>query len=599
MQINDAKKGIGRIFTSNPVFAGCKPRIFNFREDVAEVFGIKSNEYRLADAFFTFTEGTKVKNIGLQFASWGYGGENPYRIFTVTGSSAEGFRFSEVDRNEQQQVFASIQEGLDAIGDKAIVNITLTGNSLFVSPETNADTERMAALSRTCGSGFVVTDDPKKLNGFTVGENQMVVVDLAGHKMCGDATVFVNKGFLIINDSVGTGCAFTTNFEPFINDKKHSSRFDETKDRVTTETIRNEGSLIVNGGWFGTDRPTMSPAINDVNWGNALGMHGHSVTIVNGGCFTCASWHNNSAFIKGFAEDLGVDSWYANHTYDKTVFSYAPYSAVIEGYDEAHLMWNGGDVYGLYNDTFEIEGIGTTETDFGVVEINGGTFYNGFPGYTLVPKVSFGMQSMLQCSTPSNQYLPSELPVPGDDNFEGYSVLTVNGGEFYDNIAVYTATGGKGRITPPRGRTAYPDPALNMTGRVAIKGGTFNFSYSGEFANYRQDYEFRPFPALELSESQPSASVAALENENEPELMFGPFAFIEGTDYGDAFEIANSVVRHRYNHLFAYTSPTAAARAMAADDVPPFVGTVKGDNLAKFFPELCRAFARGSERIQS
>lgn len=596
MTNNDSRKGIGRIFTSNPAFATYGTRLFSDLEEVGRIFGSKSKEYLLAETFFKFGAETKARNIGLQFASWGYKGKNPYRIYTVTGSSADGFLFAEVDGSGDRAPasYPSLQEGMDAIGDKAIVSITLTGDSLFISSATNEDAERMAALERTCGTGFTVTDDAKKLNGLKVGANQIVFFDLNGHKFCGDMNVFVNKGFLTITDSVGMGCAFTTNFEAIINGKKHSSRFEDAKDRVTTETIRNEGSLVVNGGWFGTDRPTMTPAINEVNWGNALGIHGESVTIVNGGHFTCASWHNNSNFLKGFAEDLGVDSWYANRMYDKTVFSYAPYSAVIDGYDAANVLWNGGIVYGLYNDTFEIEGVGTTEDSFGVVEINGGKFYNGFPDYTLVPKVSFGMQSMLQCSTPTNQYLPSELPPPGDPAFEGYSVLTVNGGEFFDNVAVYTATGAKCRMTPPRGRTVYPDPALDMTGRVSIKGGTFNFSYSDEFANYRQAYEFRPFPSPELSETQPEAATKAIDGSAAPELAFGPFAFIEGTKAADALAIAKLVAGHRYDHIFAYAAPENAA----GGDVPPQTGTVKADSLAGAFPELCRAFAKGSERIK-
>lgn len=585
MDFNDSKKGIGRIFTSNPAFAGHQPRLFTSIADVEKVFGADSEEYAVAENFFEFVSSSKTPGLGIQFASWGYGGTNPWKMFSATGSGKEGFVFTNlVDGSET--TYSSIQEALDAIGDRAMIRITLTDDVLYVTEATKADSERFSALEKTCGAGaFTVTDESDKLNGFTIGEKQIVVIDLAGHKICGDVRCFWNKGFLTINDSVGTGCAFTTNYEALIDGHIHSSRFEAAEDRVTTETIRNEGSLIVNGGWFGTDRPTMAPAVNEVNWGNSLGAHGESVTIVNGGHFTCGSWHNNTKVLEGLADQLGQDSWFAKRSFPKPDFSYSPYSAVIDVYDASHIQWNSGDAYGLYNDIFEVEGIGTTPESFGIVEVNGGEFYCGFPGYTFVPTVNFGMQSMLQASAPSNQYLPSELPKESDLAFEGYSYIVVNGGRFEDNVSCFTESGARCRLTPPRGRTDFPDSALRMTGLVAVKGGTFNFTFSKEFRDLNPSYSIRPMQRMELTESKADAISDSLTDSGS-NGSFGVFAFVEDVSDADARAIAKSIATDRFCHIFA-----CKGSDLRAD------GIAHVEDLKTPFAELCRAFSKAGSTL--
>jgi len=582
MLTNDKTKGIGRIYTSNVAMAGRSPRSFSTLEEVIKVFGNGSDEANTAKAFFDFLEVSRCTNLGIQFASWGYGGSDPYKRFTATGSASEGFKFTNID-TEVETTYASLQEAITAIGNKAIVSIKLTGDVLYISEATKNDAERYAALSTTCGAANLnVTSDENKLNGFIVGAKQIVVLDLNGHKMCGDCNVIRNLGYMTINDSVGTGCVFTTNFEKMIGDASHSSRFETsaTIKRATTEAVRNEGSLTINGGWYGTDRATDAAWVNEVNWGQCLACHGESATIVNGGHFTTVAWHNNATGVTPkLAADVGQTSWLAARTFAKADgWNYSPYAAIVDTYDTAQVQWNGGECYGLYNDIFEVEGGGTTETDFGGVQVFGGEFYVGFKGFTFTPSSQFGMQSMFQASAPSNQYLPSELPKPEEATFEGWSTIIIYSGVFRDNIAPFTSTGARARMAPPRGRTAYPDLALNMTGRVSVLGGDFNFNYSPEFANYRQPYEFRGLTKAELTETKTNA-IKEVFKDSEDLLTYGVFGFIEGETKAEATEVYKQVVADNFQHIYCITGTDE----LVNDGIAPL------DSLNDMW-EVCRAF---------
>lgn len=556
MLTNDKTKGIGRIYTSNVAMAGRAPHSFSSMEEVIKFFGNGSDEANVAEAFFRFVKESHCTNIGLQFASWGYGGDEPWRLFTVTGSAKDGFTFTNLV-SEETVSYASLKEAFDTIGDKAIISIKLTGDVLYISNETKADAERYAALVKTCGEeNLNVTSDANMLNGFIIGKKQVVVLDLNGHKMCGDCNIIRNLGYMTINDSVGTGCVFTTNWEMKIGDADHSSKFEktETKNRATTEAVRNEGSLTINGGWFGTDRPTDKPWVNEVNWGQCLACHGNSATIINGGHFTTVTYFSGNNAARTLAAAVGQDSWFVNRNYPKADgWNYTPYAAIVDTYDTAQVQWNGGECYGLYNDIFEVTGGGTTETDFGGVQIFGGEFYVGFKDFMLSPD-SFGMQSMFQASAPGNQWLPSDLPVPGEEKFEGYSPIVIYDGIFRQNVALYTVSGKPVRLNPPkdRGRTEYPDGALNLTGRVSILGGDFNFTFSQEFRDYRQDYQFRGLTKAELSESKISVIQSIFANE-EDLLTFGVFGFLDGVTKEEAEVAYANILLDRCNHIFCLT----------------------------------------------
>ena len=685
MLTNDKKKGVGRIYTSNVAIAGIGPKSFDSLEEVIKVFGKGSDEANVAEAFFNFIAESRCSNVGIQFASWGYGGSDPWKRFTAEGSAATGFSFFNLDTSAVT-TYASLKEAFDAIGDRAIISVKLTGDVLYISEATKADSERYAALCATCGEANLnATSDENKLNGFVVGKKQIVVFDLNGHKMCGDCNVIRNLGYMTVNDSVGTGCVFTTNFEKTIFGSDHSSRFDHVlpvattymvgadiyditgslaiaaipydnvivnltesngnkslecympydancfgegkggwkyvaaegdwgtvamtetgtfsisgfggtvvtktglsftgtmakKNRTTTESVRNEGSLTINGGWFGTDRAEDRAWVNEVNWGQCLSGHRNSATIVNGGHFTTISSFGGSStgIVPKLASDVGQDSWFATRKFSKTDgWNYTPYAAIIDTYDTAQVQWNGGECYGLYNDIFEVEGKGTTETDFGGVQIFDGEFYVGFKDFTFTPGSMFGMQSMFQASAVTNQYLISELPLPGTDAFEGYSPIIIYGGTFRDNIALYTASGEKARISPPRGRKVYPDPALNMTGRVSVLGGDFNFSFSQEFSDYRVAYAFRGLTKATLSETKTNAIEKVFADADDL-LTFGVFGFIDGETKDEAVTVGKLVSADKCQHIYCVTGTDE----VTGDGIAPL------DSLDEM-GEVCRAF---------
>lgn len=581
MLTDDRNNGIGRIYTSNVAMAGRGPCSFSSLEEVIKVFGNGSDEANAAKAFFDFIEVSHCSNLGIQFASWGYGGNDPYKRFTATGSAADGFTFTNLD-TESETTYASLKEAFDAIGGRAIVSIKLTGDVLYISNATKDDSERYAALSSTCGaSNLNATDDEDKLNGFIVGAKQIVVLDLNGHKMCGDCNVIRNLGYMTINDSVGTGCVFTTNFEKTIGGASHSSRFENTSkvNRATTEAVRNEGSLTINGGWYGTDRATDSAWVNEVNWGQCLACHGESATIVNGGHFTTVTHSNSQSAPQKLSSDVGQTSWLASRKFTKADgWNYSPYAAIVDTYDRSQVQWNGGECYGLYNDIFEVEGGGTTAENPGGVQIFGGEFYAGFKGFTFTPSSSFSQQSMFQASVPAAQYLPSELPPPGDSAFCGWSPIIIYAGTFRDNISLYTADGKRARSLPPRGRTAYPDPALNMTGRVSVLGGDFNFSFSSEFANFRQTYEFRGLTKAELTETKTNAIKEAFKDSDDL-LTYGVFGFAEGETKAEATEVCKLLVADNFRHIYCVTGNVE----ISGDGIAPL------DSVNDMW-EVCRAF---------
>lgn len=589
MLTNDNTKGICRILTSNPAMAGRKPRQFSTLEEVSATFGKGSAEYRVAKNFFDLVNLSTLKNIGIQFGSWGYGGSSPWELYSAEGSGKTGFTVTNLV-DETTFNTNSIYNLFKTIGNRAMVSLKLTGDTIYVSQETAADTERMAALKESCGeNNIITTDDTTLLNGFVVGEEQVLLVDLNGHKISGDLCGIINKGFTTINDSVGTGCVFTTNWEKMIGDASHSSRFEKsaTVNRATTEAVRNEGSMIINGGWFGTDHPTKSPRVNEVNWGQCLACHGSSTTIVNGGHFTTVTWHNNNkGIVPKLAADVGQDSWLAKREYLKTEgWNYSPYAAIIDTYDTSQIIWNYGECYGLYNDVFEVKGDGTTVTNYGGIEIYDGKFYIGFPNFVFVPGGSsiFGMQSMLQASAASNQFLPSEY----EAGSEGWSPIIVYNGEFYDNSSLYNEDGGKGRISPPKRQDpSYPGLALNFSGRVSIRGGYYNFQFSKEFRDFTSPFEFRGLKKIVLTETI-SQNIETLFEDKEDLLTFGVFGYLEGVTEADSKKIPPRLLADKYNHIFCETG----------------TDKVVGDGIAIMksledgLGELCRAFQPLAEKI--
>lgn len=620
-----ATKKIGRIFTSNPKFARKGLKTFTSVSEVEAEFGLNSEEAKFATEYYNALRDNDIKAQELGFESWGYyGTTGAWRRFDGT-MTEDGI--SVTDESGAVTTYESTSAALSALGSHVIVSLTLNKDVAYISPTTKARTAQYNDLVDVLGAESVVeTSSDDHLYGFDIKEGQVVILDLNGHKYGGDMHCFVNKGLCYVRDSVGTGCLFTTNFDPILwyveeddtieydpevylvktdettGVKKigwpHSSKWEKQTMsgglgyyyRETCECIRNEGVCIIEGGWIGTYKPTFDAVINNTTWGNAIGNYGKGMLTINGGQFTTVSF---SQYVKDFAGQLGLTTWMSDYDWKSEAVSsgitakyahksWQPYTAVIDAYEESQIIVNGGTFFGMYNDTFEISGELTTKDKHGVLIINDGTFINGFKDWVYTPTNWYGSQSMLQASAPTNGTYPEFLNHEND----GWMPAVVFGGTFIDNISTHNKNGGRGRLYM-EGDVQYG--ALRFTGMVSIRGGTFNFTFSDEFKNLEVEYTVREQVAqIETSET-PSESVS--RSIASTDRNFKPFMFLDAISQEDAKRIANIVKENKYAYLFVDVAESDDDFELAKKNLDGCSGVAVVRKADGAFAELCKVTA--------
>jgi len=616
-------KKIGRIFTSNPKFARKGLKTFTSLEDVVAEFGENSKEADFAKLYYAALRDNDVKAAELGFESWGYYGSiGTWRRYEGSMTKAG---ISIKDEQGIISTYESTNAALNALGTHIIISLKLMEDVVYISESTKNRTVQYNDLVEVCGEdNIIVTDNDDHIYGFNVQQGQVCLFDLNGHRYGGDLHCFVNKGLTYVSDSVGTGCLFTTNFDPILwyieeDDTKeydptkylvkineetgvrkigwpHSSKWeasekteDHTYYRETCECIRNEGVCVIESGWIGTYKPTFDAVINNTTWGNAIGCYGKSMLTINGGQFTTVSYSMN---VDDFAAQLGLTSWLIGYDWKAeatesgildwyTKKSWQPYTAVIDSYEESQIIMNGGTVYGTYNDAFEISGELTTEDKHGVLIINGGTIINGYKNWFFIPTKSYGSQSMLQSSAPTNCTYPELL----NHDVDGWMPTVVFGGTFIDNIATKTRTGAKCRMA---GENEVKYGALRFTGMVSIRGGTFNFTFSDEFKNLEVEYTIREqVDEIEKSET-PSQ---ALERSIESDKNFKPFMFLDVIDQYYAKPIAEIVKANKYAYTFFDYAESESDYAKALARLDGYSGVMLTRKPDACFAELCKVTA--------
>lgn len=628
-----ATKKIGRIFTSNPKFARKGLKTFASVDEVVAAFGENSKEADFAKLYYAALNDSDVKAKELGFESWGYYGEEGSGAWKRYDGEMTKTGIVITDEEGESREFVSTNAALKELGSHVIISLKLMEDVVYISESTKNRTVQYQDLVEVCGEdNLVVTDNDDHLDGFNVLEGQVCVLDLNGHRYGGDQHCFVNKGLCYVLDSVGTGCMFTTNFDPVLWYKPeegweydpekyllktdpvtgeilkvgwpHSSKWELQHDtgvvpyyRETCEVIRNEGVCVIEGGWIGTYKPTFDAVINNTTWGNAIGCYGKSMLTINGGQFTTVSYSMN---VDDFAAQLGLPSWLIEYSkqgadkknqwkrdaeasgiVEKFKKSWQPYTAVIDSYEESQIVMNGGTVFGTYNDAFEISGELTTEEKHGVLIINGGTIINGYKDWFFTPTKKYGSQSMVQASAPTWGTYPELLA----DHSAGWMPAVINGGNFIDNIATKTQSGALGRMAMD-GEQKFG--ALRFTGWVSIEGGTFNFPYSKEFDHLEVEYEVREqVDEIEKSETPVEALKRSIANSRD----FKPFMFIDVIDQENAKPIADIVKAEKYDFTFADVAQSDEDYGKALEKLEGCFGVLVLRKADAAFAELCKVTA--------
>ena len=196
---------------------------------------------------------------------------------------------------------------------------------VYETPEVTSADQLIDALQE---GGLVILNADVTTNELVaVPEGVTAVLDLNGHKIDStrDGYAMENKGTLTINDGKGTGIVCHTGTEVATN--------------YGHDSIRNFGTLIINGGTFGDCDMDQSNA-NPDNRGASVRNQSGGVCTINGGYFTCG------------------DNYWAWGT--GTGYSYAIRNM-------GTMTINDATLYGAMNG-------GIASEEFGTLTINGGRF---------------------------------------------------------------------------------------------------------------------------------------------------------------------------------------------------------------------------------
>jgi len=590
----------GRVFTTNPL-AAQKGIIECYNADeVMAAFGADSKEYAFAAKYFRLISRNVTCPEKLSFANWNYANTEAVasswteRALEITDTETV------IEINGRLVRYTNPVEAIADAPDYSVIKMKLGSDMVFVSSETHNASYRQFTDAK-------VDDREQILDGIVVRKYQHLIVDLNGHKLSFDRHCFINRGYLQIDDSSkdGNGCCFTTNFSATVGGGyRHtdSSWYPETG-YAAADCILNTGKLVINGGWFGTDTPTLKPRVNDVNWGLCLNISGGEA-IINGGHFTTVTNQaktGHGGFATTLARQLGDTSWLATANAEFPNASKGPWAFTVETHFTGRLTVNDGIFYGFTNGILGCVGDHgeTTAEEYGAIDVNGGKFYIGFPdpiGWnTTVPG-----QSMAYAGTNGDSlikweyevgdtieeakktYTCQSMTLPSYLNGRKYKVASLSGSK----VVRYTVYETFARVVINDGDFYFHENTgkIPFSGIVYIKGGRFNnYTINGDFI----DAEFTSNKQTIVHVPYKEKPVEALARVDAMNDNFGSFCFLENLLPEEARAVAEWNAAKGYKYLYSLQVTADNCKEML-ETVRDLSGTCytldKFDAFAQFMP---------------
>lgn len=585
----------GRVFTTNPLAAQRGIIEFKSAAEVLSFFGADSKEYAFAAKYFALVSKSVTSPEKLTFANWNYSDTD-----TVTADWVE----RTVETNENETVieidgrlvhYSNPVEAIADAPDYSVIKMKLGSDIVFVSSETHNASYRQFTDAK-------VDDREQILDGIVVRKYQHLLVDLNGHKLSFDRHCFINRGYLQIDDSSKekNGCCFTTNFANKVGPYSHtdSSWYPETG-YAAADCILNTGKLVINGGWFGTDTPTLTPRVNDVNWGLCLNISAGEA-VINGGHFTTVtnqSKTGHNGFATTLANKIGDTSWLATANAEFSKASKGPWAFTVETHYTGRLIVNDGIFYGFTNGILGCVGDHgeTTAEEYGAIDVYGGKFYVGFPepiGWSnTVP-----CQSMAYAGTNGDSlikwkyevgdtiedakktYTCQSLTLPSYLNGRKYKTATLSGSK----VTRYTVYETFARVIVHDGDFFCQENTgkIPFSGIVYIKGGRYNgYTINEDFVDKEFTDNKQTIAPLPYKE-KPVEALSRIDAINDD---FGSFCFIETLKPEEAREVAEWNAAQNFKYL--YSLP------VTAENCKEVVETVRGLSGTCFTLDKFNAFA--------
>ena len=625
-----------RVFTSSAALGFRRIVEFTSADDVMDFFGASSKEYQFAVKYFGHVSKSTTRPSKISYAGWGRVENSDVRRYTVSINSASMTDGGVVAVSEsgETSLYNTIHDCLECLGAGVEVDVTLNTDVVYISAMTARNAPHIASLQKATGlRAFTQIPRPTQ-NGQTVPEGfdedsvqnlvpskyifavhvrkgQTVRFNLNGHIFGGDTCCFLNFGTLTLSDSVGTGRAFTTNLNRYVyrmeddgvtvsQGKEHYSA--DHDQWATCNVVQNHGRCEIVGGWYGTAKCQLNETLNETTWGSAVSCHANSVTTINGGYFTGVTF---GQMAKKVAEDTGEETFLWNHIYKP---DYWPYSTVIKLYKNAQVLFNGGVVYGLYNAAVEFQwhNCNGMTPDYPYMEVNGGSFYFGYPnGDTFYPVTNDPSQTGFEYSTFARLFIFGYIKnygytciPPGYDSSvtnEGRGLCVINNAKVYDKVSRYTADGEEGESVKyiTRELSEYEWACARFSGDIYVKGADCNFVYTSEFNTpIRDESEIDRYSRTvrriahdgDVKKETPLEAVSRVDALNDD---FGSFCFIEKLTAEEIREVGlwNKAKNFKYLYSIPVTPEDCLKTLFTVRDLSGVCYTLdKFDASAEYMP---------------
>ena len=484
---------IANVFTQNDAIAHRGMVSFTESDDVKEVFGSDSDEYKFATKYFGFVSKSITRADSLAFSSWNYEAlDKQWRFYDVRVFSS-GIAYVKEEGVSAETIYDSLPEVMSSLGDYSVIKIKLEGD-------------------------VIKNSDASWNGGIKVGKYQHVYVDLNGYKFSIYNHCVTNEGFCRITDNTGNGCMWTTRqtdgnaYQGDGSDAKTGS----PKYPSYSSTILSYGRLIIDNGWYGTNTAEFAN-VTVRNYGPAVEILGGEA-VINGGRFTCRN----------------ADADYSDATKLTNAFT-------VFVKNHSRLTVNGGVFFGMtigHLACCATEGT-DTRSQFPSISVLGGSFYAGLP-QTLATSSSRS-QFCFAWSAPMNPATITATTVPDGVSDSTFSVIDISGGRFVVNNTALLANLKSGdRYNLFRGRVAVHKDLYYV--HRSITDYNFNYNVADAFYNFRctiPEYKRIEKPA------------DALDRCDRADDNFGSFCFMENLTLEEIGELAEK--NASYNHKYLYS----------------------------------------------
>ena len=484
---------IANVFTQNDAIAHRGMVSFTESDDVKEVFGSDSDEYKFATKYFGFVSKSITRADSLAFSSWNYEAlDKQWRFYDVRVFSS-GIAFVKEEGVSAETIYDSLPEVMSTLGDYSVIKIKFEGD-------------------------VIKNSDASWNGGIKVGKYQHVYINLNGYKFSIYNHCVTNEGFCRITDNTGNGCMWTTRttdgnaYQGDGSDAKTGS----PKYPSYSSTILSYGRLIIDNGWYGTNTAEFAN-VTVRNYGPAVEILGGD-TVINGGRFTCRN---------------------ANADYSDANKLTNAFTVFVKNY--SRLTVNGGVFFGMtigHLACCATEGT-DTRSQFPSISVLGGSFYAGLP-QTLATSSSRS-QFCFAWSAPMSPATITATTVPDGVSDSTFSVIDIRGGRFVVNNTALLANLKSGdRYNLFRGRVAVHKDLYYV--HRSITDYNFNYNVADAFYNFRctiPEYKRIETPA------------DALDRCNSADDNFGSFCFMENLTLEEIGELAET--NASYNHKYLYS----------------------------------------------